>query len=116
MEASARELEIARMREVEKKTFRVIGSQFGISGSYASKIYHHLQRKRRKAKRWLLSQPENQVKLSLSLTRGELLVLEKILSSVLDGKLDSCLQIESHDFDPDYLTAKRVRQQFLSLL
>lgn len=116
MDLTKRELEIARLREDEKQTFGAIGKHFGISDSRASRIYHLVQRKRRTAKRQALLLPENQVILSFPLSRGEGIVLGKILSAVLSGQLDRCLQIEDHELDPDYLYAAELQKRLSSLL
>ncbi len=116
MTLTKRELEIAKLREKEKQTFKVIGKHFGISASRASRIYHLVQRKRRTAKRQALLLPENQVILSFSLSRGEAIVLDKLLSATLEGHLDYHLQIESHKLDPDYLCAAKLQKRLSALL
>lgn len=115
MALTKRELEIAQLREKEKQTFKIIGKRFGISASRASRIYHLIQRKRRTAKRQGLLLPENQVILSFSLSRGEAIVLDKILSATLEGRLDYQLQIESHELDPDYLCAVELQRRLSAL-
>lgn len=60
--------------------------------------------------------PENQVILSFSLSRGEAIVLDKILSATLEGRLDYQPQIESHELDPDYLCAVELQRRLSALL
>lgn len=116
MNLSGREQEIIRLREEEHWTFRAIGTQFKISYARASQIYHRAQRKQRDAKRALLLQSENRLRLSFFLTRGEGILLDKILSAVLDGQLNRCLQIESPELDPDYLCAAELHKRLSQLL
>ena len=116
MDLAERECEIVRLREVENWTFRTIAPVFGISSNRASQIYHRAQRKRREAKRRLLSRPENKVELSFLLTRGEAIVLEKILSAVLAGELNFYLQIDPNKSDPDYLYAEELYRRLFKII
>ena len=116
MDFKEREREIVRLREKEHWTFQAIGTQFGISYKRVSQIYHLVQRKRREEKRRLLWRAENQIELLFPLTRGEGIVLEKILAAVLAGELDRPLGIENHGSDPDYLFAAELRRRLVELL
>lgn len=72
--------EIAILREQQGLTFRAIGETLRLPPGKVSYLYHELQRQRRILRYRELREQQNQIAVSLSLTLGEGLVLQKVLS------------------------------------
>lgn len=77
-----REAEVVRCRE-EKMTFREIGARFGISANRASQVFQDARRKLRQGERYRLALERNQQCVETNFTRGELLVIQRGLRTLI---------------------------------
>lgn len=102
--------EIAKLREEQGMTFRAISEKLRLSPGKVSYLYQELQKQRRIDRYWQLRERQNQISVSLPLTLGEGLVLQKILSSYELRTLRENSRYFSKGFqssdDPDLAVAK----------
>ena len=104
---TVREKEILKLHEEEKLSFRAIGEKYGISSGRASQIFRDADRKRREAYR---------LEIPLSLTRGELIMLEEILQEYTRlctaGVRHTLAELTRVKEDPRYREAERLAGYF----
>lgn len=117
-ELTAREEEIADLREQKSYSYKAIGALYDISPSRASQIHQRVQRKRREERRRVLYLEENKKTVSFDLTLGEAEVLMRILLAFTVWKMDNGRHTIGGKFeffeDVDYIVAgqldKRLRK------
>ena len=107
--------EIAILREEQEMTFSAIGMKYNISSNKASYLYHRLLRKRRIARYQELYAAQNQTEITLSLTLGEGVVLQRILSHFQQHMIRKNARKDTTTYlfcnDPDYATAENLRSR-----
>lgn len=119
LQLTEREAEILRLHEMEKVTFRELAEKYGITQSRASQIFHDADRKRRQAYQLELKQKENQRKVSVTLTKGDLIMVRRILGEYMFYRRThvraTIREMEWLDSDPRYLAAERLEKYFLAI-
>ena len=113
---TVREKEILKLHEEEKLSFRAIGEKYGISSGRASQIFRDADRKRREAYRLEQQKEANKEEIPLSLTRGELIMLEEILQEYTRlctaGVRHTLAELTRVKEDPSYREAERLAGYF----
>lgn len=114
-----REEEVLRLHELEKVPFRVLAEKYGVTQSRASQIFHDADRKRRQAYQQELQRQENKREITVTLTRGELLMLHSLLDEYMHYRCThvraTVNEMEWLNSDPRYLEAKRLKKYFLAV-
>lgn len=111
--------EIAGLREQQKMTFKAIGEMYHISPGKVSYLYQDYLRRRRVARYREIHERQNQMSVSVSMTLGETVVLQRILtlyqiwalreSSRWDKKGNPLFQ------EPDCVTAEYLNRRLSEL-
>lgn len=111
--------EIADLREQQGMTFKAIGEMYQISPGRASYLYQKFLRQRRIARFHELYEQQNQMTVSIKMTLGELVVLQRILSFyqtwVLRGNSRRFREENPLFQEPDYVTAEYLNSRFAKL-
>lgn len=101
--------EIAALREEQGMTFKAIGELYQISPGKASYLYQDFLRRRRLARVHELYEEQNQIEVSIKMTLGEVVVLQRILTFYQTWALreNSRRAREENPLfkEPDYVTA-----------
>lgn len=100
---------IVTLREEHKLSFRAIGERLELPPNKTSYAYHLAARKLRLNRFHELREEQNRIMVSLSLSVGETVTLQRILSLFRVWKMDDCRNNDSELQeiwnDPEYLVA-----------
>lgn len=114
-----REQEIVDLREREQMTFRAIGERYQLSAGQAAGIYHKVQRKRRLERARVMRQAQNQKVVSLEISVGEIVMLQRILYLFQHWKMKDSWgrkgEWEQTREDPDFVTAEELLRRICKL-
>lgn len=111
--------EIAALREEQGMTFKAIGELYQISPGKASYLYQDFLRRRRLARVHELYEEQNQIEVSIKMTLGEVVVLQRVLTFYQTWALrkNSRRAREENPLfkEPDYVTAKYLNSRLAKL-
>ena len=111
--------EIAVLREQQGMTFKAIGERYQISQGKAAYLYQIFLRRRRLERFHELYEEQNQMTVSIKMTLGELVVLQRVLSFYQMWVLreNSRRTHEENPLfkEPDYVTAEYLNNRFAKL-
>lgn len=111
--------EIAALREEQGMTFKAIGELYQISPGKASYLYQDFLRRRRLARVHELYEEQNQIEVSIKMTLGEVVVLQRVLTFYQTWALrenSRCAREENPVFkEPDYVTAGYLNNRLAKL-
>lgn len=114
-----REQEIVDLREREQMTFRAIGERYQLSAGQAAGIYHKVQRKQRLERARVMRQAQNQKVVSLEISVGEIVMLQRILYLFQHWKMKDSWgregEWEQTREDPDLVTAEELLRRICKL-
>lgn len=110
---------IVTLREEQKLSFRAIGERLELSPSKTSYTYYQATRKLRLNRFHELHDKQNQIIVSFSLTVGEAVTLQRILSLFGTGKMKDCwannAEFQELKNDPEYLAAEDMKKRLAAL-
>ena len=111
--------EIAALREQQGMTFKAIGEQYQMTPGRASYLYQTFLRRRRIARIHELYEQQNQTTVSVKMTLGEVVVLQRILSHYQTWVLRETSRRfrEGNPLfqEPDYVTAEYLSERLAGL-
>ena len=109
--------EIAELREQQGMTFKAIGEMYQISPGKVSYLYQDFLRRRRLARFREMYEQENQLTVSVKMTLGEIVALQRILVFYQTWvRRESLRRRENPLFqEPDCVTAEYLRGRFAEL-
>lgn len=110
---------IVTLREEQKLSFRAIGERLELSASKTSYAYHRATRKLRVNRFHALREEQNQSMVSFSLSVGEAVTLQRILSLFQSWKMKDCRgnysELQKAWNDPEYLAAEGLGKRLSAL-
>lgn len=110
---------IVTLREEQKLSFRAIGERLELTPNKTSYAYHRAARKLRINRFHELREEQNQIMVSLSLSVGEAVILQRILSLFRAWKMDDCRnndpELQEIWNDPEYLVAEDLEKRLSAL-
>ena len=110
---------IVTLREDQKLSFRAIGERLELSASKTSYAYHRATRKLRVNRFHALREEQNQNMVSFSLSVGEAVTLQRILSLFQSWKMKDCRgnysELQKTWNDPEYLAAEGLGKRLSTL-
>lgn len=111
--------EIAALREEQGMTFKAIGEPYQISPGKVSYLYQKFLYRRRLARVRELYEEQNQMEVSLKMTLGEAVALQRILTFyqtwVLRESSHRTREENPLFREPDYVTAKYLHDRLVKL-
>lgn len=111
--------EIAALREEQGMTFKAIGELYQISPGKAFYLYQDFLRRRRLARVYELYEEQNQIEVSIRMTLGEVVVLQRVLTFYQTWALrenSRRAREENPVFkEPDYVTAEYLNNRLAKL-
>lgn len=110
---------IVTLREEQKLSFRAIGERLELSANKTSYAYYRAARKLRLNRYHELREEQNRIMVSLSLSVGEAVILQRILSLFQEWKRKDCRsnysELQRVWSDPEYLVAEDLEKRLSGL-